>query len=129
MVGDWFGGPRRIDVLLVDGHRGAAEALGEALAQATGELLTCWVAVDSIESLRLASQIQPAAVVIDADVGGPGVEALARAFWRWRRHTHPRLVALGRSRDELEELLRSGYFDVVICKPVEIGTLVRVLSG
>jgi len=114
-------------VMVVEDNPDAAESL-KAVLEVCGHLVE--TAATGPEALRKARVVKPDLVL--CDIGLPGMDgfAVARAFRTDPALSDVRLVALsGYAAAEDVERAHGAGFDQHIAKPVDLGTLERVLSA
>ena len=114
-------------VLIVDDNVDAAHSLS-LLLQSIGHE-TC-VAHDGVRALQATTEFHPDVVLLD--IGMPGLDGyeVARRLRKLRERDPVRIIAVtGWNQDADRQSTHEAGFDVHLVKPVEIDTLLRVLSG
>jgi CheY-like chemotaxis protein/two-component sensor histidine kinase len=114
-------------ILVVDDNRDAAVSLADLLQLSGNQAHTCY---DGLEAVRAAEVFRPDIVLLD--IGLPKLNGYEVAR-RIREQPWGRALALvamtGWGQEEDRERSRDAGFDAHLIKPVEYGTLLRILAG
>lgn len=114
-------------VLVADSHTDCRETLAVALEFSGYEVRT---ARDSHEAISQLRELTPRAIVLDSRLkGAPGVD-VARVLRANQRFDATRIVLTTTwLAPEQAERTRGVRLDAVLCKPIDLGTLLRTLAS
>lgn len=115
-------------VMVVDDHRGVAEALAEILTEHCCTQVTVEIGVDGAQAIDIALARRPAVALID--IAMPVMDGLdaAREIRATMGHSAPLMVAMTGNTAWLAERDAMQVFDHVLPKPVNIDRLTRIVA-
>jgi CheY-like chemotaxis protein len=117
------------DVLLLDDQREVADMLAEILAIYFPHALIR-VAYTGEQAIEMAVDQRPSVAIFDLEMAGVGGEGAALALRSGvRPQPLPMMIALSGNVLRLAQLREAGPFDHLLSKPVDIATLVKLMTS
>ncbi|MGJ7567779.1 response regulator [Variovorax sp. GB1R11] len=116
------------EVLILDDEPYAAEMLSELLGMYFPEA-AIRVAYNGEDAVKLGNERRPNVAIFDLEMVGLGGAGAARELRLMWPEVPPLLIALSGNVLKLEALRQDGPFNHLLSKPVDMATLVRLLSG
>lgn len=117
-----------LEVLILDDEPEAAEMLSELLGLYFPEA-TIRVAYSGEDAVALGNERKPGVAIFDLEMVGLGGAGAARELRLVWPDVPPLMIALSGNLAKLDALRREGPFNHLLSKPVDMVTLVKLLSS
>lgn len=116
-----------LEVLILDDEHDTADMMSELLALYFPEAVLR-VAYTGEQAVQLGLERRPTAAIFDLEMAGLGGEGAANALRSEFHGPPPLLIALSGNVVRLSELRKTGPFDHLLSKPVDIAAVVELLG-